>query len=306
MVQLLIGTDAGVTAVDNDASMRAELDGRAVTRLARDRDAWLAVADRRSVLRRDNTGAWTELVTIDGGSITSLLPQPGGAILGTSDARLLRLLDGAVAPMKAFDDIDGRDTWHAVGTKTPYVRALAATKRVLLAAVHVGGIPRSGNGGASWAPTIDVEADVHEVRADPSSSTRVMAAAARGLAVSTDDGKSWATETEGLHATYLRALAFATDAVLVSASEGPRGQRSAVYRRALDGGPFEQCRDGLPEWLSGNIDTGRLDAHRDDAAFADDDGVIHVSRDGGQSWADGATLTTPVHAVGVIATAMGA
>ena len=70
-----------------------------------------------------------------------------------------------------------------MGSNVPYVRSLTETSdhRALLANVHVGGIPRSGNGGASWAPTIDPDADVHQVRAAPTDRSLVLAAAAVGL-----------------------------------------------------------------------------------------------------------------------------
>ena len=38
---------------------------------------------------------------------------------------------------------------------------------LVLAAVHVGGIPRSTDGGETWAPTVPIEYDVHEVRIAP-------------------------------------------------------------------------------------------------------------------------------------------
>ena len=60
---------------------------------------------------------------------------------------------------------------------------------VLLANVHVGGIPRSTDGGVTWQPTIDVDSDVHEVRAHPHRSGVVMAAAAIGLCASRDGGR---------------------------------------------------------------------------------------------------------------------
>jgi hypothetical protein len=240
-------------------------------------------------MRRDADAAWTDVATTEEWTLTCLTPVPDGAYVGTGDARVLRLFRGSFAPVPGFDDVDGRDSWHAVGSRSPYVRSITKTRSdVLLANVHVGGIPRSANNGTTWKPTIDVDADVHQVRAHAVDPKVANAAAAIGLAESGDAGASWTVRTEGLHATYCRAVAFATAAVLVSASDGPFGKESALYRGSLGGGPLERCRDGLPEWLAGNVDSGCVDAARglgtELAAFGDADGSVYVSSDAGRSW----------------------
>ena len=166
-----------------------------------------------------------------------------------------------VTPLPGFDATPGRDEWHRVGSALE-VRSLTATADgSLLANVHVGGIARSDDAGRSWQPTIEVDADVHEVKAHPRAAEIVMAAAAVGLCVSRDGGRHWTIVDDGLHATYARAVAFVGDDVLVSVSDGPFARRSAIYRARVDTigrrgrGGFERVRDGLPEWLEGNVDT---------------------------------------------------
>jgi photosystem II stability/assembly factor-like uncharacterized protein len=105
------------------------------------------------------------------------------------------------------------------------------------------------------------------------------------LASSTDGGEQWVTAHEGLHGRYCRAVAFAGDAVLVSASTGPFSSTAAVYRRAVGStGAFDKCETGLPEWFAGNIDTGWLDGSGEIAAVAGPDGTVCVSEDAGRSW----------------------
>jgi hypothetical protein len=283
---LLVATDDGVVPFVDGARGAIELAGRRVQGLARGRSGdWHAVADHHTVVRRGGDGSWVELGTSDAW-LTCVLPAPGGAWCGTSAGDLLRLFDGSFTRTDAFAALEGRDRWHAVGSESPYVRSLAQTQggRALLASVHVGGIPRSGNGGATWKPTIDPEADVHEVRADPSDASLVLAAAAVGLAVSRDAGATWEITTEGLHATYLRAVAFLRGTALVSACDGPFGAKGALYRwSTFAGGALERVADGLPDWLAGNVDTGRLDADGTVAAFADGE-ALYVSVDGAGSW----------------------
>ena len=98
-------------------------------------------------------------------------------VLGTEDARVLRVEPGGrLEELRSFDTVAGRETWYAGAAVIDGqlmgpplgVRSMTATADgALLVNVHVGGIPRSTDGGATWAPTIAVESDVHEVRAHP-------------------------------------------------------------------------------------------------------------------------------------------
>jgi hypothetical protein len=304
MAVVLVGTDAGVTVLDGGTHV--ELEGRPVGFLTRDRSIWWALADGRTIWRRAPDGAWSEVATIDDVTPTCLQPLPGGALVGTAGGHLLRALDGTVTPVAGFDAVEGRDTWHAVGSPAPYVRSVTVTadSRALLANVHVGGIPCSRNGGATWKPTIAVDTDVHEVRADVSDPRLVVAAAAVGLAESHDAGATWNIVTDGLHATYCRAVTLTSTHVLVSASDGPFATRGAIYTRPLDpespnAGSLVRCAAGLPEWTAGNVDTGCLDAHRDDVAFGDREGTVFASHDGGASWTTLAGGLGSIRAIGV-------
>jgi hypothetical protein len=92
----------------------------------------------------------------------------------------------------------GRETWSAgsavingrCGGLPLGIRSITATAdgAVLLAYVHVGGVPRSTDGGATWRPTIDVDSDIHEVRSHPNRPGIVMVAAAIGPCTSGDVG----------------------------------------------------------------------------------------------------------------------
>jgi len=67
--------------------------------------------------------------------------------------------------------------------------------------VHVGGVLHTGDSGATWSPTIDIDADVHQVA---TADGLVLAAGARGLSTSTDKGVTWSLRTDGLDARYSR------------------------------------------------------------------------------------------------------
>ena len=126
-----------------------------------------------------------------------------------------------------------------------------------------------------------------------------MAAASVGLCESVDAGATWATDTDGLHATYARAVAFDGESVLVSVSDGPFAAQSAIYRRPVAGGGLERVADGLPEWLAGNVDTACLATGRGQAALADGDGDVWARTDPASGWRRLAGQLGSIHAVAV-------
>jgi len=282
MVFALVSAATGIVGLDGSGKAKRETDELSTWRLTRLGDERWAVATGR-VLRRTGD-VWEQVADVDT-DFTCVLPVNGAALGGTTDGALLRIADGEAERVTGFDTVDGRDSWHAVPSGVPYVRSMSATAAgVIFANVHVGGIPRSTDGGATWEPTIDPEVDVHEVRAHPTDPSIVVAAAGYGYAESTDGGETWEIVNDGLHATYTRSVAFTGDAVLVTASTGPFNTESAVYRREVGKGSFEQCGGGLPNRFDGNIDTGCLDADGEAAVLLDSHGAVWASRDDGHTW----------------------
>jgi hypothetical protein len=274
---------------------RQELAGRGVRALASDQNRGaLAIVDGHSLCRRTGAGVWSTIATsqLD----LACLGSVGRVIyLGTDDARVLRVgKNGELDPLGGFEAVPGRDTWYAgsalingqlVGPPLG-VRSMTATSdgAVLLANVHVGGIPRSIDGGMTWQPTIAIDSDVHEVRAHPIHPHIVIAAAAIGLCISRDGGTTWTVEREGLHASYCSAVAFAEDDILVAASTDHFARQGAVYRRPIDGKDPLEPIGGLPKWLEGIADTGCISTRGSALAIADAGGNLYISADAGDSW----------------------
>jgi photosystem II stability/assembly factor-like uncharacterized protein len=278
------------------AHSKRELQGQAVRGLVSDgKGGALAVVDGRSLRQRSATGEWRTIAESDS-DLACCLAVCGEIYVGTDNAEVLRLgASGNLERMPGFASVPGRDAWYA-GTALidgkvlgpPLgIRSMTATcdGAVLLANVHVGGIPRSTDGGATWHPTIDIEEDVHEVRAHDSRPDIVIAAAATGLCISRDAGKTWSVEREGLHAPHCSAVAFAGGDVLVSASVDPFSAQGGMYRRPLDGpGPLTAVGGGLPEWLEGKVDTACIATRGSTLALVDSGGNLYLSKDDGQTW----------------------
>jgi hypothetical protein len=208
-------------------------------------------------------------------------------------------------PIDGFDNVAGRDTWFAgsaivngqrVGPPLG-IRSVAANSNggILFANVHFGGIPRSMDGGRSWQPTIDIDSDVHEVRAHPTDPDIVVAAAAAGLCISRDSGATWNIEGEGLHAPHCYAVAFAGDDSLVSAASSPFADEGRIYRRPVKlDGSLAAVEGGMPVWTEGKVDTGCIAANGSSIVVADRAGNLYGSDDFGRTWSSRTTrLPTP-------------
>jgi photosystem II stability/assembly factor-like uncharacterized protein len=286
MSTLMVATAGGLHALG--ARHAVELAGHEVTALAAEGSRRWAVVDGKDIWSSEG-GEWHRDGSSLGCTLNCLLPTSDGLLVGTSDASLLRFGESGPHRVESFDRAPGRDSWYTPWGGPPDTRSLAADEQAVYANVHVGGILRSTDGGTNWAPTIEVDADVHQVVAGFDGPGHVVAATAGGLAVSDDAGDTWAFETEGLGAAYSRAAAVAGDVVLVSASHGPRGDGAAIYRRVLGGGTFERCREGLPAQFEHNIDTFCLAASGASAAFGTADGLVFASEDAGATWATVAT-----------------
>ena len=286
-LMLLVGTTNGLLDLDTGHTF---LDGHVVTALAVGPLGCHVLLDRQAVVRLDDgdVTAIGLLPAPDGQSLAVL--ADGRAVVGRTGARLA-FVDTQVEDLSAFERVPGRDRWKNPANPTPDTRSMATSGEDLWVNVHVGGLWHSDDHGESWHGVVAPDADVHEVRAGDGA---VVVAAAVGFGWSVDSGASWSWSTEGLHAGYLRAVSIDGETAYVSASEGPFSERGAVYRSRL-GEPFVRCQHQLPEWFSGNVDSGRLDAAGGRVAigFAD---VVYLSHDNGLSWQDErvADMTTAV------------
>ncbi len=272
---LLIGTNQGLLDLDAGHTL---VDGHSVTALAPGPTDWYVLLDRRVVFRLGDgeVTAAGELPADDGQSLGVL--SDGTVVVGRTGARLAIVGTGA-HDVGAFERVPERDHWKNPANPTPDTRSMATSGNDLWVNVHVGGLWHSGDRGQSWQGVIEPGADIHEVRAEDGS---VVVAAAVGFGWSEDGGKSWSWTTEGLHASYLRAVCVHGDSAYVSASDGPFTRRGAVYRARL-GSPFARCREGLPEWFPANVDTGHLDAAGGRVVIGLGD-QVYVSEDDGESW----------------------
>lgn len=196
---ILVATwDDGLFSVTGK-TVHQELANQSVRSLVADgRGGVLAIIGGHSLYRRSPDGKWTAIAKSEF-DLSCCVPIGNVLFVGTDDARILRIdPDGTQQFLTGFDTVAGRNKWYAgsmivdgkrMGPPLG-IRSMASTcdAAVLLANVHVGGVPRSTDSGLTWQPTIDVESDVHQVCTHPTQPEIVIAAAAVGLCMSRDAG----------------------------------------------------------------------------------------------------------------------
>lgn len=212
-----------------------------------------------------------------------LLEHQGSLFIGTDNAALFELREGALRRVAGFDETEGRsEWWQPPGRRPATTWTLAADADHLFVNVHVGGVLRSRDRGASFTPTIDLNDDVHEVSVGPDRQL-LAATGQKGLASSADAGASWSHHDSGLFARYLSCVTATDEGALVIASSGYASGDDTLYR--FDGATFERCTVGIPAPLGGSMSARQLVANGRTAAVATPGGQLYMSKDGGRSWA---------------------
>jgi hypothetical protein len=296
MTTVLVATRDGCRVFSETGQAGLELAGAPVHGLAAAgaRGA-LAIVSSTQVWTRQTPGSGTafgpaswQLIADTGRPLQSLTCHREGIFAGGGDEPfLLRVSsNGTTLRMEGFDEVPGREQWFSQGPPLG-VRAMTSTcdDSVLLATVHVGGIPRSVDGGRTWASTIPVMWDAHETRAHPNRPEVIASASGAGLLVSLDSGATWKMITEGgMNPLHSLAVAVLPDEALFSIQDGPFAKRAQIWRWHIGDSKAEQVRDGLPEWLEGRIDTHHIAANGERAALVDGAGNVWLSGEGSRGW----------------------
>jgi hypothetical protein len=271
---LLVGTTEGLFQVDG-SSEQLSGDTR-INHVARDATGWWTV-DSAGRITRDGA----EMAVITSGAALCVQPSPDTIWIGADRARLFALDAGELIEDEFFAEAPGREQWFTPWGDPAAVRSMTLDADLTLYVnVHVGGILRYDDTGL--VPTLDISADVHQLAAHPTAQGAIFAACARGLAA-THNGHDFDIRSEGLHASYCRAVAVMEDGVLISASTGPSTNRGRLYTSPLWEGEFAPVTRGLPEWFDGNVDTHCVVAEGR-VAHVGHRNTVWRSEDAGENW----------------------
>lgn len=279
-----------------------------------------------SVLHSDDLGAsWSEperaaiaFAPDDGASLERIwqvqpdsAERPGVVWAGCEPISLWRSEDGGThfELVRGLWDHPHRAEWGAgYGGPAAHSVAPSPVDDVVHVAMSTGGVYRSDDGGATWAPRNsgisayfmpgpDPEFGqcVHKIARDAVQPGRLYAQNHHGVYRSDDAGDTWQSIADGLPSDFgFVMLAHPREAgtiwVVPLVADGervPPGARLAVHRSRDAGATWTECADGLPE--------GCWNAVLRDAACTDDaeqvgvylgtrGGDVHASADGGDSF----------------------
>src|SRR6516162_1090752 len=166
--RIRIGTREGLWELDGDRVSSVEtFAGKTLSALAVGGASEWAIVDGRTLWEGAGS-SWTRRAAVEAQAATCLALTRDGLWVGTEEAHLFRLAGDQLEPIESFETVDVRSISPALDGAV-YVN------------VHVGGVVRSGDGGRTWTPTVDIESDVHQVLAHPSRAEVVLAAAAEGF-----------------------------------------------------------------------------------------------------------------------------
>jgi photosystem II stability/assembly factor-like uncharacterized protein len=188
-------------------------------------------------------------------------PYDGALLAGTEPGAIFRSEDGGLSwsELEGFAALPGRERWFLpYSPRAGAVRSIHASAGRLLAAVEVGGLARSDDGGRSWVcePVIADE-DIHHIAGHPHDDEELYASLGLaslshregerpqlgGIARSRDGGRTW----EKVETDYTRAtLIPSTRPDLLLAGPAPRVGRSGRIVVSRDGGDsWEPAAKGI-------------------------------------------------------------
>lgn len=210
-MELILATRSGLKQIHNGQIADAGLAGREVTAVIAREGVTLA-GTREGVWRSDNGRDWAEASAgLTQPYVRWMAFHPDVSdleVVGTEPAALFVSRDGGESWQEAPEVAALRERlgwWLPYSPRAGCVRGFAFDGRLGYAAVEVGGLLRSDDGGATWqlAPGSDgvprfgrpapgrIHPDVHSVGVHPGAAGRVYAPTGGGFYVSGDDGASW-------------------------------------------------------------------------------------------------------------------
>ncbi len=238
--------------------------------------------------------------------------QPGRVYAGTEPSALFVSDDGG----RTYDLVDGlwdhphRPTWmpggggQAIHTVLPDPRDPA----VILVAMSTGGVYRTADGGATWAPSnagikVSFLPDpfpeygqcVHKVVRETGDPDRLYAQVHHGVYRSDDAGATWQSIADGLPTDFGFAMVahprrpgvVYTFPLERDGLRFPPERRCRVYRTSDAGTSWEALSDGLPEPFYPAVLRDAMcadDAEPTGVYFGARNGSVYASRDEGESW----------------------
>ena len=261
----------------------------------------VASARHTGLYQSDDRGATWSHVLADVDPWTVALAPDGTVYAGVEPAGVYRSRPAG----EGFEECAAVRTLPSYRTWTfpqaPFmgnIRSFAFSRRdprTVYAAVEVGGVLCSTDGGETWTESHEgLHIDVHTVGSAPGDGDILYAATGRGFYRSPDGGVSWESACEGFRGLYAVPLAVhpkMPEVVFTAVaqgrprySRGPAGASVTLYRSIDGAATWEPIMSGLPETLAGAVAALAVDAEEGTLYAGTTDGSVLAGRSLGDSW----------------------
>jgi photosystem II stability/assembly factor-like uncharacterized protein len=254
---LIVGSEDGIYRLSTleastDRTAERLLDSGPVMRLRQfDEFDGLFAATERGLYHSQRGDEWTDLNVPEQQVYAVGARREGRLYAGTRPAHLFVAEPGPDDPtgQVAWRELDGlqsvpsRDEWrlprHENLAQIRDVHAPTDADDRIVAAVEVGGVHVSDDGGETWTERRDgVHDDVHELRV--TGPDEFVAATGFGMFRTTDAGRSWTRLDEGYEQRYFRSVVSVDDAIYAGAAMA----HTATWDDADADPALFVCRDG--------------------------------------------------------------
>ncbi len=302
---LLAATGSGLYGFSSEGQAALQvLHGKAVTAVAATPERVYAAVRGAGVLESAEGAQWD--VALDGVNARCLGVAPdGGVYAGTDPAAVYRSYGEGFELLDSIRELPSYPLWTF--PNPPHVgniRCVTFSDDTVYAAVEVGGVIGSRDGGKTWSEMREgLHPDVHWVTC--ATDGTLYAATGQGFFRSRESGASWESCCDGLQTIYLTPLAVSSErpeVVFTSGTEGrPRywrgrdgGARGTIYRSTKAGDAWEPVMGGL----DGAVEVLAIDPADPETVYAGTaDGKILKGVDLGNSWTVLADGLPPVHKI---------
>lgn len=297
-VCVVTSADGGATWEQGPVTPLAHAASRLSASAASPGRAYLAAYESGAYRTDDGGETWRHLGSYPTDYAHSVLVHPVEAdtvYVGSEPAAIFRSGDGGDTwqEFESFRAVPEATQWgfHAP-TRDSHVRDLRAAPddpNRLYAGIEVGGMVRTGDGGASWKQLPGLDDDIHCVNLSGARPSSIYVATARAPYRSDDGGERWEIINDGLERRYTLHISAApddADLVLVTVSENARRGNPQFYRSTDAGRSWTLVQGlGAGENPADMVVAFEWDPQEPDKAYAGTDGgSLFCSEDRGVTW----------------------
>ncbi len=242
---VLAATNDGLLTLSPDGEIVSkEFAGKYVVSAAADSGWWFAAVEGGGVWRCKavGTGTW-EYLGLGDDQVWVVAPGRNGSVFaGVEPAALWEVDPEGPVELVGLQSVEGYEDWYSPWGPADLSTIAVDGGRVVVG-VEQGGVAVSTDHGLSWeARNEGLCDDVHAVAVEGAC---LYVTTGMGFYRSSDEGRSWEWECDGLDRGYTQGVAVSGSTLLVSCASGPPpmwekgGPEAAIFRASIDEHPLK-------------------------------------------------------------------